>query len=281
MTTAAYVSSLTVRIVFLCPPRALRERVTAFRRYLQDFISLPYKEHRSCHTPVPTVTITARCRKAKPGSAASAHCSFLTSLALDPIEKKPLNRFYPGTTILSLGSYGCNLRCPFCQNFSISQNGRDAFQPVIARPEQIAAKALELKNRNNIGVAFTYNEPLLSWEFIRDTGELVHRNGQKNVVVTNGNFSVEIAKNLAGIVDAYNIDLKGFTLIVPKENDSPEEMEAIAQWIASLSPDIPLHVSKFFPRWNMVDRNETPAARVYRLADVARNYLKYVFTGNC
>ncbi|MBQ2220959.1 MAG: radical SAM protein, partial [Acidaminococcaceae bacterium] len=71
------------------------------------------------------------------------------------------------------------------------------------------------------------------------------------------------------------------TLIVPKENDSPEEMEAIARWIAGLSPDIPLHVSKFFPRWNMVDRNETPAARVYRLADVARNYLKYVYTGNC
>jgi len=237
---------------------------------------------------------------------------FLTSLALDPIEKKPLNRFYPGSTILSLGSYGCNLRCPFCQNFSISQNGRDAFSPVIAAPEQIAAKALELQNRRNIGVAFTYNEPLLSWEFIRDTGEIVHRNGQKNVVVTNGNFSVEIAKSLAGIVDAYNIDLKGFTpgwykklggdlemvkafiaeavksahvelttLIVPKENDSPEEMEAIAQWIASLSPDIPLHVSKFFPRWNMVDRNETPVTRVYRLADVARKYLKFVYTGNC
>ena len=236
----------------------------------------------------------------------------ITSLALDPIEKKPLARYFPGSMILSVGSFGCNLRCPFCQNFSISQYGRDAFQPVIARPEQLAAKALELKNRNNIGVAFTYNEPLLSWEFIRDTGELVHNNGQKNVVVTNGNFSVEIAKNLAGIVDAYNIDLKGFTpewykrlggdlemvkafiseacktahvelttLIVPKENDSPEEMETIAQWIAGLSPDIPLHVSKFFPRWNMVDRNETPAARVYRLADAARKYLKYVYTGNC
>ena len=237
---------------------------------------------------------------------------FITSLALDPIEKKPLNRFYPGTWILSMGSYGCNLRCPFCQNFSISQNRRDAFPPVIATPEQLAAKAAELKSRNNIGIAFTYNEPLLSWEFIQDTGRLVHENGQKNVVVTNGNFSVEIAENLAGIVDAYNIDLKGFTpewyrklggdlemakafiteavknahvelttLIVPGENDTPEEMEAIARWIASLSPDIPLHVSKFFPRWNMVDRNETPAGRVYRLAEVAKNYLQFVYTGNC
>lgn len=253
-----------------------------------------------------------RVRTLQEGKNFCGNYGFITSLALDPIEKKPLNRFYPGTWILSMGSYGCNLRCPFCQNFSISQNGRDAFPPVIATPEQLAAKAAELKSRNNIGIAFTYNEPLLSWEFIRDTGRLVHENGQKNVVVTNGNFSVEIAENLAGIVDAYNIDLKGFTpewyrklggdlemvkafiteavknahveltaLIVPGENDTPEEMEVIARWIASLSPDIPLHVSKFFPRWNMVDRNETPVGRVYRLAEVARKYLQFVYTGNC
>ena len=253
-----------------------------------------------------------RVRTLQEGKNFCGNYGFITSLALDPIEKKPLNRFYPGTWILSMGSYGCNLRCPFCQNFSISQNGRDAFPPVIATPEQLAAKAAELKSRNNIGIAFTYNEPLLSWEFIQDTGRLVHENGQKNVVVTNGNFSVEIAENLAGIVDAYNIDLKGFTpewyrklggdlemakafiteavknahvelttLIVPGENDTPEEMEAIARWIASLSPDIPLHVSKFFPRWNMVDRNETPVGRVYRLAEVARKYLQFVYTGNC
>ena len=253
-----------------------------------------------------------RVRTLQEGKNFCGNYGFITSLALDPIEKKPLNRFYPGTWILSMGSYGCNLRCPFCQNFSISQNGRDAFPPVIATPEQLAAKAAELKSRNNIGIAFTYNEPLLSWEFIQDTGRLVHENGQKNVVVTNGNFSVEIAENLAGIVDAYNIDLKGFTpewyrklggdlemakafiteavknahvelttLIVPGENDTPEEMESISRWIASLSPDIPLHVSKFFPRWNMVDRNETPAGRVYRLAEVAKNYLQFVYTGNC
>ena len=253
-----------------------------------------------------------RVRTLQEGKNICGNYGFITSLALDPVEKKPLNRFYPGTWILSMGSYGCNLRCPFCQNFSISQNGRDAFPPVIATPEQLASKAAELKSRNNIGIAFTYNEPLLSWEFIRDTGRLVHENGQKNVVVTNGNFSVEIAENLAGIVDAYNIDRKGFTpewyrklggdlemakafimeavknahvelttLIVPGENDTPEEMESIARWIASLSPDIPLHVSKFFPRWNMVDRNETPAGRVYRLAEVAKNYLQFVYTGNC
>ena len=253
-----------------------------------------------------------RVRTLQEGKNICGNYGFITSLALDPIEKKPLNRFYPGTWILSMGSYGCNLRCPFCQNFSISQNGRDAFSPVVATPEQLVAKSAELKSRNNIGIAFTYNEPLLSWEFIRDAGRMVHENGQKNVVVTNGNFSVEIAENLAGIVDAYNIDLKGFTsewyrklggdletvkafiteavktahvelttLIVPGENDTPEEMESIARWIASLSPDIPLHVSKFFPRLNMVDRNETPAGRVYRLAEVAKNYLQFVYTGNC
>ena len=176
----------------------------------------------------------------------------------------------------------------------------------------MAQKALALKPARNLGVAFTYNEPLLSWEFIRDTGRLIHANGQKNVVVTNGNFSVATAKALADIVDAYNIDLKGFTpawyeklggnldmvkayileacqtahveittLIVPGENDSPEEMDAMSAWLAGISPDIPLHVSKFFPHWNMVDRGETPTGRVYRLAETARTHLRHVYTGNC
>lgn len=237
---------------------------------------------------------------------------FITALALDPIEKKPLARFYPGSTILSMGSYGCNLRCPFCQNFSIAQQGRESFEPILTTPQQLAQKALALKPARNLGVAFTYNEPLLSWEFIRDTGRLIHANGQKNVVVTNGNFSVATAKALADIVDAYNIDLKGFspawyeklggnldmvkayileacqkahveitTLIVPGENDSPEEMDAMSAWLADISPDIPLHVSKFFPHWNMVDRGETPTGRVYRLAETARTHLRHVYTGNC
>ena len=161
-------------------------------------------------------------------------------------------------------------------------------------------------------MAFTYNEPLLSWEYIRDTGALIHAQGQYNVVVTNGCFDAALARELAPIVDAYNIDLKGFTpdwyarlggdlttvqafiveaarhahvelttLLIPGENDTEEEMDALAAWVASLSPDIPLHVSKFFPRWNMVDRDETPTATVYRLAGVSRRHLRSVYTGNC
>ena len=253
-----------------------------------------------------------RVRTLKDRQNVCGNYGFVTSLALDPIEKKPLARYYPGSAILSMGSYGCNLRCPFCQNFAISQRGRESFAPVLVTPLELARKALSLKSAGNLGIAFTYNEPLLSWEFIRDAGRLIHENGQKNVVVTNGNFSIEIAQALAGIVDAYNIDLKGFTpswyeklgghlpmvkayireachtahveltvLIVPGENDSPEEMKAMASWIARISPEIPLHVSKFFPHWQMAEREETSAARVYRLADVARAYLKYVYTGNC
>ena len=253
-----------------------------------------------------------RVRTVRDGRNICGNYGFVTSLALDPIEKKPLARVHPGSTILSLGSYGCNLRCPFCQNFSISQHGREDFRPVLVTPEQLAAKAVELKRFGNIGLAFTYNEPLLSWEFIRDTGRLIHKEGLCNAVVTNGNFDTGVARELADIVDAYNIDLKGFTaayyqklggdlemvrafireacrtahvelttLIVPGENDTDEEMDALSAWVATLSPDIPLHVSKFFPRWNMVDRNETPTWKVHHLADVARRHLHYVYTGNC
>ena len=248
--------------------------------------------HHHCHLEE-GATGFCRVRTVRDGRNLCGNYGFVTSLALDPVEKKPLARFHPGSTILSFGSYGCNLRCPFCQNFSISQHGREDFRPVLVTPEQLAAKAVELKRFGNIGLAFTYNEPLLSWEFIRDTGRLIH-------------------DALAATVDAYNIDLKGFTaeyyrklggdldmvrdfireacrtahvelttLVVPGENDTDEEMDALAAWVASLSPDIPLHVSRFFPRWNMVDRDETPAWKVHHLAGVARKHLRYVYTGNC
>ena len=267
--------------------------------------------HHHCHLEE-GATGFCRVRTVRDGRNRCGNYGFVTSLALDPVEKKPLARFHPGSTILSFGSYGCNLRCPFCQNFSISQHGREDFRPVLVTPEQLAAKAVELKRFGNIGLAFTYNEPLLSWEFIRDTGRLIHEEGLYNAVVTNGNFDTRVARALAATVDAYNIDLKGFTaeyyrklggdldmvrdfireacrtahvelttLVVPGENDTDEEMDALAAWVASLSPDIPLHVSRFFPRWNMVDRDETPAWKVHHLAGVARKHLRYVYTGNC
>lgn len=260
----------------------------------------------------PGQTGFCRGRACKDGSIKPINYGLLTSLALDPIEKKPLARFYPGSWILSAGSFGCNLRCPFCQNYEISQADYSTYHLKYVAPETLTAQAVALKPRGNIGVAYTYNEPLISYEYIVDTGKLVHAAGLKNVVVTNGCASVKVAAALNGIVDAYNIDLKGFTqayydklhgslqmvqefitavlphahvelttLVVPKENDSEEEMAALSSWVAGLSPEIPLHVSRFFPRFEMVDRDATKVSKVYRLAEVARKHLHYVYTGNC
>ena len=157
-----------------------------------------------------------------------------------------------------------------------------------------------------------YNEPLVGYEFVRDTACLVKQNGMKTVVVTNGSVELEILEEILPYIDAMNIDLKGFTedyyrklggnlntvkafieraakdchvelttLIVPGENDSKEEMEQEAAWIASLSPEIPLHVSRFFPRYQMTDRQATEVRQVYRMKQIAEKYLKYVYTGNC
>ncbi|WP_195267631.1 AmmeMemoRadiSam system radical SAM enzyme [Eubacterium sp. 1001713B170207_170306_E7] len=235
----------------------------------------------------------------------------LTSAALDPIEKKPLNRFCPGSTILSVGSYGCNLRCSFCQNSSISMGGRDT-RTIRVTPEMLADKAESLKEAGNIGIAYTYNEPLVGYEFVRDCAALIHERGMKNVVVTNGNICTNYFEGLFPLIDAMNIDLKAFneafyemvsgdletvkanirlaaerchveitTLIIPGENDSEEEMDALSGWLAAINPKIPLHISRFFPSYQMVDRGPTAAGTVYQLAEIARNHLEYVYTGNC
>ena len=248
----------------------------------------------------------------------------VTSLALDPIEKKPLRRFHPGSLILSVGSYGCNLRCPFCQNHEISWSDQAmdlADKALEATPEELANTAAHYRKDGNIGVAFTYNEPLIGYEFVRDTAKLVHEMGMVNVLVTNGMVEKAVLEELAPYIDAMNIDLKGFTdryyrdvlsgsrsmvmefieraarcchvelttLIVPGENDTEDEMRALSGWVAGLrngkgqniGEGIPLHISRFFPRFHMTDRAPTDVGLVYRLAEVAREKLRYVFTGNC
>ncbi len=134
----------------------------------------------------------------------------ITSLALDPIEKKPLNRFHPGAKIVSVGSYGCNLRCLFCQNDEISWSNR-AFEYAetadILSPKELADIAESCRDRGNIGVAFTYNEPLIGYEYVRDTAKLVHEKGMVNVMVTNGTASLFVLEELAPYIDAMNIDL--------------------------------------------------------------------------
>lgn len=237
-----------------------------------------------------------------------------TSLALDPIEKKPLMRFCPGTYILSYGNYGCNLRCPYCQNASISMAGPDNCPHRLITPEGLTDLAVDLSKQEpgNIGVAFTYNEPTVCFEFIRDTSKLLHEAGLKSVVVTNGGLVRKYADELLPHVDALNIDLKGFsnefyryvkgefdtvkefikaavehkchveltTLVIPTKNDDPEEIGREVEWIASISPEIPLHLSRFFPRYKVDDLPPTPAETIYRLKDIAEKKLKYVYTGN-
>ena len=253
-----------------------------------------------------------RARACREGRIVPLNYGRVSSLALDPIEKKPLCRFHPGSLILSVGSFGCNLRCPFCQNYEISMAGEGDLRTAELSSEALADKALELRSLGNIGAAYTYNEPLVGYEYVRDCAALVHERGMVNVLVTNGTIEEAPWRALLPLIDAVNIDLKGFTsgwyrrlggdletvqrsialaaerchvevttLLVPEENDSVEEIRALARWLASVSPDIPLHLSRFFPRYQMQDRPPTPVERVYRLAGTAREHLSYVYAGNC
>ncbi|MBQ9497380.1 MAG: radical SAM protein, partial [Selenomonadaceae bacterium] len=235
----------------------------------------------------------------------------ITSIALDPIEKKPLYKFFPGSRILSVGSYGCNLNCPFCQNFEISM-ADSTFPTRKILPAQLAALAAELAGQKNIGVAFTYNEPFISYEFVRDTSELLKASGLKSVLVTNGTVAPAALKKILPLIDAMNIDLKGFsqeiysllggdfetvrrtielsaqschvevtTLIVPTMNDTAEDMEREAQWLAGISKNIPLHISRFFPRYKVTNLLPTPVKKIYELVEVAKRHLNFVYAGNC
>lgn len=263
-------------------------------------------------------------RSVKDGKVYAVNYGKVTAMALDPIEKKPLRRFHPGSRILSVGSYGCNLRCPFCQNSSISWGDEVPEYRERAEylsPEELANDALHYRDRGNIGVAFTYNEPFVGYEYVRDTAKLVHELGMYNVMVTNGTAELSVYSELAPYIDAMNIDLKGFTghyykdllkgnletvkslisdavrhchvelttLIIPGENDSEDEMREMCGWIAGLKNadgemigrNVPLHVSRFHPCFHMTDRPATDVEKVYRLAGVAGEKLKYVYTGNC
>ena len=265
---------------------------------------------------------SGRCRGrgTKNGKVVPLNYGRVTSLALDPIEKKPLRKFFPGSGILSVGSYGCNLNCPFCQNWEISMSdgqdfrrGRWGGETGLA-PETLAGMAGELRAQGNIGVAFTYNEPLISWEYVLDTAKLVRKYNMKSVLVTNGCFSGETADAVLPWIDALNIDLKSFQenvyrdtlggdletvksfigkaaeqchteltcLIVPGMNDTEEEMQAMVQWIGSLpsGEEIPLHITRFFPRYRVLDREPTDRSVILHLTEIARQHLKHVYPGN-
>lgn len=252
-----------------------------------------------------------KARGNKEGKIVSLNYGKVTAMALDVIEKKPLRRFMPGTRILSVGSFGCNLHCGFCQNAAISMHGEGSVDYQYYEPEMLVEKAQELTLQGNIGLAFTYNEPMVGYEFVRDTARLIHKKSLKNVLVTNGSVCIPILDEVLPYMDAMNIDFKSFSeagykslggdletvkafiqksaqachveltcLIVPGLNDSIAEMEEMAAWIASVNPSIPLHITRFFPAYKMMDAQPTSVSLLYEMVTVAKKSLKYVFVGN-
>jgi len=232
----------------------------------------------------------------------------VTSVALDPIEKKPLYEFYKGSKIVSIGSYGCNLNCPFCQNSSISMEYKNVKCEYLT-PELILDVATRCIPDGNIGIAYTYNEPLIGYEFVFDCATLIRKAGLKNVLVTNGYLNKAPLEELLPLIDAMNIDIKGntertynrvggtpehvkdtiersyeschievTTLIVPGENI--EEIEDISKWLASIDPNIPYHLSRFFPKYKYRDHLPTPIETMYEARGIASRYLKNVYLGN-
>lgn len=248
-------------------------------------------------------------RKNIDGNLYSVNYGKITSLGIDPVEKKPLNRFYPGSYILSAGTFGCNLKCSFCQNWSIAHGKADVIDMT---PEELVKRAQQLKSRNNIGIAYTYNEPSIWYEHVFEASKMAHAKGLVNVMVTNGFINREPLEELLPYIDAMNIDVKAFTesfyssickaalsdvkrtvetaakkchielttLVIPDLNDSIEEIEELVKWIASVSDEIPLHLSRFFPGYQMRNRPVTPKETLYRAKDKAEEYLKYVYLGN-
>jgi pyruvate formate lyase activating enzyme len=242
------------------------------------------------------------------GKLYSLNYGEITSASLDPIEKKPLYFFKPGSYILSVGSYGCNFVCGFCQNYSISQQ--------IAKSELVTKEELVdtiLTTKDNIGIAFTYNEPSIWYEYVYDCAKLLKETNKDSsvVIVTNGYISEEPLKMLLPYVDAMNIDLKSYsnryykelcggslqpvlktieiaskachveitTLLVSEENDSLEEVEEIAKFLSSIDKDIPLHLSRYFPRYKLM--NSPTDLKFMRDAEItARRYLNRVMLGN-
>jgi pyruvate formate lyase activating enzyme len=236
-----------------------------------------------------------------------------SGFCIDPIEKKPLNHFLPGTPVLSFGTAGCNLACKFCQNWDMTKSRDFDLLQEQATPLEIAQAAVARGSRS---VAFTYNDPVIFLEYAVDTAQACHEHDIRTVAVSAGYITAEPRAEFFRHMDAANIDLKAFTerfywklcgahlepvletlqylknetgiwlelttLLIPGENDSEAEIEALTQWIAEhLGPDVPLHFTRFHPDWKMAERTVTPTATLQRSRAIGlKNGLRYVFTGN-
>ncbi len=234
----------------------------------------------------------------------------ISGYSSDPVEKKPLYHFFPGMNILSLGSYGCNMKCDFCQNWQISRKRNQDFTPVTS-PERIVSDALS--EHNNAGIAFTYNEPVIWYEYMYDVALPAKEKGLNTVMVSNGYVNPGPLREITRFIDAFNIDLKSFdaethkrltgaelepvkktlsviresgkhleitSLIIPGNNDDPSDMRSQARWIASeLGEETPFHISRYFPAYKR-DDPATPPEILHLLFLEASEYLKYVYLGN-
>mgnify|MGYP006285845793 CR=1 FL=1 len=252
-----------------------------------------------------------RVRENQGGKLVSLVYGKLCSIAIDPIEKKPLYHFLPGTKSFSVGTAGCNLKCMFCQNWRTSQANPDQIPARRLNPDDVVYIALEKDCRS---ISFTYNEPGINYEFVYETSKLAKQKHLKTVMVTNGFLNPEPVKQLAEHIDAVNIDFKAFdeefykqicgarlkpvleaiklykergvwleltNLLIPEKNDDMAEFENLVKWIQeNLGRQTPLHISRFFPMYRMQDSEPTPEKTLMNAKKIAENYLEYVYAGN-
>lgn len=249
-------------------------------------------------------------RENQGGKLFTSNYGWCGAYAFDPVEKKPLYHFFPGKTILSVGTKGCNFRCEFCQNWELSQGDPDLF-PLV--PEALVKTLADRKDPRCVGVAYTYSEPIVWYEFVQTSARLVAEAGFKNVLVTNGFVADKPWEELLPFIDALNIDVKGFNphfyrkvvhgeylpvlksaekakkmgchveitnLLIPGLNDKEEEIQALVDWIAtSLGPEVPLHFSRYFPQYKL-NLPPTPLATLKKAKEIAASKLFYVYLGN-
>lgn len=247
-----------------------------------------------------------RVRKNIEGSLYAENYGRVSAIAMDPMEKKPLYHYYPGKFVLSIGTVGCNFTCSFCQNYHIAHEG--------ANTQFVAPRYLLNLCRNEeecIGIAYTYNEPNVWFEYILETSAIIKQEGLKNIIVSNGYISNDPLVEILQYTDAMNIDVKGFsekyykeicggtlknvqetveaaaskvhveitTLIVPGYNDSVDEIKSLALWLSRINPSIPLHITRYYPQYKM-SAPATPVETIKRLRETALEYLDYVYAGN-
>ena len=251
-------------------------------------------------------------RENRGGELYTLNYGLVTALNVDPVEKKPLFHYYPGSPIVSISTVGCNFKCPWCQNYTISQYPPERVVGDYMEPEDV------IKYMKHVRVpflAFTYNEPIIWYEFVHETAKLAKREGFRNVLVTNGHICPEPLEELVKYIDAVNVDIKSFRsetylkvirgrlepvleatrlmrergvhvettyLVVPGVNDDLEEFKQLVRWqVEELGPDAPLHISRFYPMYKYIDRESTPVSVMESMWRVARELgLNYVYMGN-